>query len=89
MKFAIRGPLSLCAEAEAAKPTRGAPQRLAAAPFTSFRVPCAARVRGPAGNSLRSLRSLRSDTPAFNLSRESTVASPFQAARLSRSARGI
>jgi hypothetical protein len=52
-------------KAEAAKPARGTPRRLAAAPSASLRVRCAARVRGPAGNSLRSLRSLRSDTPAL------------------------
>jgi hypothetical protein len=52
------------ATAEAAKSARAGLQRTAAAVGTACRLRCGTRIPGPAGNSLRSLRSLRSDTPA-------------------------
>ncbi len=55
----------LDAEAEAANPARGAPQRERSAVGAARRPRCGTRISGPAGNSLRSLRSLRSDTPAL------------------------
>jgi len=71
MRLSEVGPLRpfagacLRAQAEAAKPARAGPRRLASAvgPWGG-RLRCGTRISGPAGNSLRSLRSLRSDTPA-------------------------
>ena len=47
-----------------AKPQAGHQQRFDAAAFAALRLPCAARSPGPSHNSLRSLRSLRSNTCA-------------------------
>ena len=57
----VRYVLFVRADLSAAKPRGGSPQRPDPAVSASLRLPCDARSRGPPPNSLRSLRSLRSD----------------------------